>query len=214
MKKISQPLHSLRRRVTATVATALLVGASTAYANNADITSLLQGSQPEQALKLIDQRLSATPKDPQLRFLQGVAFAMANKNKEAIDTFTQLTKEFPELPEPYNNLAVLYAQNNELDKARGALELALRGNPNYAVAYENLGDIYTRQAAEAYEKAQKLDPRLTLTIKPKLTLLRQLFGDKAAAPAAQKPAAATPASTAAPAASAASAAKSSSSSGK
>ena len=129
MKKISQPLHSLRRRVTATVATALLVGASTAYANNADITSLLQGSQPEQALKLIDQRLSATPKDPQLRFLQGVAFAMANKNKEAIDTFTQLTKEFPELPEPYNNLASITIDSTKVTvEAMAALEKILYGD--------------------------------------------------------------------------------------
>ena len=156
MKKISQPLHSLRRRVTATVATALLVGASTAYANNADITSLLQGSQPEQALKLIDQRLTATPKDPQLRFLQGVAFAMANKNKEAIDTFTQLTKEFPELPEPYNNLAVLYAQQKQYDKAKTALEMAIRTHPSYAVAHENLGDIYARLAHDAYQRSLQL----------------------------------------------------------
>lgn len=175
MKKISQPLHSLRRRVTATVATALLVGASTAYANNADITSLLQGSQPEQALKLIDQRLSATPKDPQLRLLQGVAFAMANKNKEAIDTFTQLTKEFPELPEPYNNLAVLYANQNQLDKSRQALEQAIRTNPSYSTAHENLGDIYAKLASQAYSKALQLDGSHAQSVQPKLALIHDLF---------------------------------------
>lgn len=175
MKKISQPLHSLRRRVTATVATALLVGASTAYANNADITSLLQGSQPEQALKLIDQRLTATPKDPQLRLLQGVAFAMANKNKEAIDTFTQLTKEFPELPEPYNNLAVLYANQNQLDKSRQALEQAIRTNPSYSTAHENLGDIYVKLASQAYSKALQLDGSHAQSVQPKLALIHDLF---------------------------------------
>ena len=175
MKKISQPLHSLRRRVTATVATALLVGASTAYANNADITSLLQGSQPEQALKLIGQRLTATPKDPQLRFLQGVAFAMANKNKEAIDTFTQLTKEFPELPEPYNNLAVLYANQNQLDKSRQALEQAIRTNPSYSTAHENLGDIYAKLASQAYSKALQLDGSHAQSVQPKLALIHDLF---------------------------------------
>ena len=191
MKKISQPLHSLRRRVTATVATALLVGASTAYANNADITSLLQGSQPEQALKLIDQRLTATPKDPQLRFLQGVAFAMANKNKEAIDTFTQLTKEFPELPEPYNNLAVLYANQNQLDKSRQALEQAIRTNPSYSTAHENLGDIYAKLASQAYNKALQLDAANATSVKPKLALIRELFSADIAKGA--KPAAAAPA---------------------
>ena len=201
MKKISQPLHSLRRRVTATVATALLVGASTAYANNADITSLLQGSQPEQALKLIDQRLSATPKDPQLRFLQGVAFAMANKNNEAIDTFTQLTKEFPELPEPYNNLAVLYAQQKQYDKARTALEMAIRTHPSYAIAYENLGDVYAKLASQAYDKALQLDNSNAAT-QNKLALIRDLIttsGKANVKPQAAAPAAAAPAPATAPA---------------
>lgn len=193
MKKISQPLHSLRRRVTATVATALLVGASTAYANNADITSLLQGSQPEQALKLIDQRLTTTPKDPQLRFLQGVAFAMANKNKEAIDTFTQLTKEFPELPEPYNNLAVLYANQNQLDKSRQALEQAIRTNPSYSTAHENLGDIYAKLASQAYSKALQLDGSHAQSVQPKLALIHDLFSTGQAQAQALAKAPSTPA---------------------
>jgi tetratricopeptide (TPR) repeat protein len=39
--------------------------------------------------------------------------------------FTKLTDDYPELPEPYNNLAVLYAAAGQYDKARAALEMAI-----------------------------------------------------------------------------------------
>ena len=71
--------------------------------------------------------------------------------------FTRLTEDFPELPEPYNNLAALYAQRKEYDKARTALEMAVRANPDYALAHENLGDVYAKLAARAYERAHQID---------------------------------------------------------
>ncbi|MPN38304.1 hypothetical protein SDC9_185828 [bioreactor metagenome] len=125
----------------------------------------------------VNKRIEATPRDPQLLFLRGVAQTDLGKTAEAIETFTNLTQLYPELPEPYNNLAVLYAKQNELEKAQRALEMAVRGNPNYAVAYENLGDIYARLAAESFEKAQRLDGRMSASVAPKLTLLRQMFGN-------------------------------------
>ena len=83
-------------------------------------------------------------------------------------------------PEPYNNLAVIYAGQNQLDKARSALESAVRNNPNYGVAYENLGDIHARLAYEAYSKAQGLDGRAA-SVRPKLKLLRDLLAPVTAA---------------------------------
>jgi tetratricopeptide (TPR) repeat protein len=47
--------------------------------------------------------------------------------------FSKLTEDYPELPEPYNNLAVLYAQQKQYDKARTALEMAIRIHPGYAL---------------------------------------------------------------------------------
>ncbi len=184
MKIFLHPLHSLRR----VVLVSFLLGAAAAHADNADITELLKSNQSQQALKLLDQRLAATPKDPQLRFLQGVALAMDNKNKEAIDTFSRLTEEYPELPEPYNNLAVLYANQNQLDKSRQALEQAIRTNPSYSTAHENLGDIYAKLASQAYSKALQLDGSHADSVKPKLALIHDLFSTgpgkaKAAGPA-------------------------------
>ncbi|MBF5005718.1 tetratricopeptide repeat protein [Diaphorobacter caeni] len=157
-----------------------VVGASWAHAEDySAITTLLKQKKPEQALTAVDKRIETTPRDPQLLFLRGVAQTDLGKTSEAIETFTNLTQLYPELPEPYNNLAVLHAKQNELEKARRALEMAVRGNPNYAVAYENLGDIYARLAAESYDKAQRLDGRMTPSVAPKLTLLRQLFDGRA-----------------------------------
>ncbi len=92
----------------------------------------------------------------------------------AIATFRALIEDYPELPEPYNNLAVLYAQRGEYDSARLALETAVRTAPNWAVARENLGDIYARLAAQEYDRAAKLD-RDNKTAPAKLTLVRSLL---------------------------------------
>jgi len=140
-----------------------------------DITALLKAGKAAEALTKVDQRLASTPKDPQLRFLRGVAQTDTGKQSDAIATFTQLTQDYPELPEPYNNLAVLYAGQNQLDKARTALEMAIRTNPSYSTAHENLGDIYAKLAAQAYNKALQLDANSSAVLAPKLALIRSLF---------------------------------------
>lgn len=122
-----------------------------------DISQMLRSGQTELAAKRVETALSSRPKDPQLRFLRGVIQIEQKKNSDAIATFQRMTEEFPELPEPYNNLAVLYAGQGQHDKARAALELAIRTHPSYATAHENLGDVYTKMASESYTKALQLD---------------------------------------------------------
>lgn len=189
MKQVRRTLPRLLRllALTALVGT----GAAQAQANDyAEITQLLKAGKAAEALTKADQRLSATPRDPQLRFLKGVAQADSGKPADAVATFTKLTEDYPELPEPYNNLAVLYANQNQLDKARTALEMAIRTNPSYATAHENLGDIYAKLASQAYNKALQLDAANATSVKPKLALIRELFSADIAKGA--KPAAAAP----------------------
>ena len=81
------------------------------------------------ALEKIDGFLKALPRDPQGRFLKGLLLTEQKRLPEAIQVFTGLTEDFPELPEPYNNLAVLYASQGNYDKAKSALELAPYGPP-------------------------------------------------------------------------------------
>jgi Flp pilus assembly protein TadD len=102
-----------------------------------------------------------------------VSLNLLNRLPEAETTFAELTQEFPELPEPYNNLAVVRAAQGKLDQARAALEDAIRAVPDYAVAHENLGDVHVQIAARSYRNAQQLDPA-NKTIAPKLKLLSQV----------------------------------------
>lgn len=200
MKQVRRTLPRLLRLLALTA----LVGTGLAHANDyAEITQLLKAGKPAEALAKADQRLAAAPKDPQLRFLRGVAQADSGKQNDAIVTFTKLTEEYPELPEPYNNLAVIYASQNQLDKSRAALEMAIRTNPSYATAHENLGDIYAKLASQAYSKALQLDGANANSVKPKLALIRELFtadsGARGARPVATAPTA-SPAPVAPPAA--------------
>jgi tetratricopeptide (TPR) repeat protein len=140
----------------------------------AEVSQLIRaGKLPEAAAKT-DQHLAAKPKDPRMRFLKGVIQLDSGKTMDSISTFTRLTEDYPELPEPYNNLAVLYARQNQFDKARSTLEMAIRTNPSYAIAHENLGDVYAKLASEAYNKALQLDT-INPAVTSKLTLIRELF---------------------------------------
>ena len=144
----------------------------------ADVAQLTRDGKFAEALNKADAYLAGKPRDPQMRFLKGVTQKDAGKTSEAINTFTKLTEEFPELPEPFNNLAVLYANQNQFDKAKAALEMALKTNPGYAIAYENLGDVYAKLSSQAYNKALQIEgtnPAIT----PKLALARQLFTSSA-----------------------------------
>lgn len=120
---------------------------------------LLREGKPDQALTMLEAGLREHSGNPQLRFLYGVAQADLGRASDAIDVFRQLAADFPELAEPHNNLAVLYASAGDLDKARAALEEAIRAAPGYALAHENLGDLYLRLAGRAYERALEIDPR-------------------------------------------------------
>ena len=159
------------------VAVVLATGA--AHADDyADVNILVRAGKLAEALTKADQYLAGKPRDPQMRFIKGVIQTEAGKPADAIATFTQITQEYPELPEPYNNLAVLYAGQSKFDKARAALEMAIRTNPSYATAHENLGDVYAKLASQAYSKALQLDGGNT-GVQPKLALIRTLFAPDA-----------------------------------
>jgi tetratricopeptide (TPR) repeat protein len=146
-----------------------------AWADNyQDATKLFKQGELSAALSKVEAHLVAKPSDPQARFLKGVILSEQQKPAEAIRIFNALTEDHPELPEPYNNLAVLYANQAQYDKARNALESAIRTHPSYAVAHENLGDIYATMASQAYDKALKLDSANT-AVKAKLLLIKEIF---------------------------------------
>jgi tetratricopeptide (TPR) repeat protein len=171
MKHTRPTLFATLRLLTLAMACATTLAHADEYA---DVSQLLRASKFNEAMVKADAYLSSKPTDPQMRFLKGVIQRNLGKQAEAIATFTKLTEDYPELPEPYNNLAVLYAGQSQFDKARSALEMAIRTNPSYATAHENLGDVYARLASQAYNKALQLDGA-NAAVTPKLALIREVF---------------------------------------
>ncbi|RLJ62765.1 L,D-transpeptidase Cds6 family protein [Sulfurisoma sediminicola] len=163
--------------------------------NLQDSQRFLKQGQHAQALEQVDKYLAGKPKDAQGRFLKGLILTEMGKTNDAIVIFTKLTEDYPELPEPYNNLAVIYAQQKQYDKAKQALEMAIRTHPSYATAHENLGDIYARLASQAYDKALQLD-KGNASAQSKLAMIRDIMstsgttGRPGARPVVTKPAAA------------------------
>ena len=169
--------RGLRGHVKVAVAVAILAASSGVAAQTADlqeINRLLKAGQTQIALDRVNVYLTTKPKDAVGRFIRGLAQAELGKTNDAIMTFQALTEDFPELPEPYNNLAVLYSSKGQFEKARVALELAIQTHPSYSTAHENLGDIYAKLASQAYDKALQLD-KGNVPVATKLNLVRDLF---------------------------------------
>ncbi len=186
---------SMKGRLAAALAAALFGAATAAWATPAedlrDAQKLYSQGKYPPALDKVDAFLKAEPRDPQGRFLKGLVLTEEKRTNEAIQVFTGLTEDFPELPEPYNNLAVLYASQGNYDKAKSALELAIHTHPSYATAHENLGDIYAQLASRAYDRALQLDKNNT-TAQVKLAMVKKLFSSQAITAASKEAAAEEP----------------------
>lgn len=139
-----------------------------------DANKLFKQGQRSQALDKVNDYLANKPKDAQARFLKGLILTEQGKTTDAVKIFSALTDDYPDLPEPYNNLAVLYAGQGQYDKAKLLLERAISTHPSYATAHENLGDIYAKMASQAYDRALQLDHGNTAT-QTKLSMIQNLF---------------------------------------
>ena len=153
---------------------------STGWANTnplsaAAIERQFRSGERTQALKQLDQALAQRPRDAGLRFLQTVLLTESGRSADASRLLERLTEDYPELPEPYNNLAVLQAAEGQLDRARSLLEAALRLDPSYRTAHQNLGDVLLRLGQRAYESAAAGAPT-DPSLQAKLRQLRELTG--------------------------------------
>lgn len=175
---VAHPLIRLLRQPFALAAvvtlSVLLATLGSAHADEAeDITQRFRSGQQTEALAQLDALLATRSDRPDLRMLKGILLVDAKRADDALAVFQQLTEDFPEVPEPYNNLAVLHAARGDFEKARVALDGALRANPGFATALQNLGDVYAQLAQQSYQRALKAEPD-NASIPPRLALLRKL----------------------------------------
>ncbi len=122
------------------------------------IRGLMAKGLYQTALARLETLLRADSGNADAHFLHGVVLVRLGRVGEGVEIFKMMTRRFPSLSAPYNNLAVLYASQGDLERARGVLEKATQVNSGDATAYENLGDLYSRMAANAYDRATRLDP--------------------------------------------------------
>ncbi len=178
---------ALSRFLAAVIASVMFTSLAAQADEIQDINLQFRKGELTAALDHANRYLAGKPKDAQARFLKGLILGDLGKTNDAIEVLKGLTEDFPELPEPYNNLAVLYASQGRYEAARNALEMAIRTHPDYATAHENLGDIYAKMAAIEYGKVLALDSG-NQTAQTRLRLIRNMLGGQASMPAAAKPA--------------------------
>lgn len=130
----------------------------------ARIASLIDAGNPRAAMTLIEQRTQARARsgaigtDVQLEYQRGRALDALGEHDQALTVWRQMTTDFPELPEPWNALAIEYARRGSLEQARDALNMALVSVPNFAPALENLGRVQMQLAQESFARARAARP--------------------------------------------------------
>ena len=129
----------------------------------------------DQALEQIDAYLLERPRDPQMRFWRARLLEQLQRGDEAFGVYEELAQDYPELPEVQNNLGVMYAARGNLGQAKLAFEHALRNNPSYATAHENMGDILLHLARQSFAKSAELDPKAAKSLQQKMLALNPVL---------------------------------------
>ncbi|NIM27859.1 MAG: tetratricopeptide repeat protein [Gammaproteobacteria bacterium] len=150
-----------RPRSLAALIIVCFISTSAAAVTLPEIRALAADQHYAEALKQLDAYLVENGDDVEARLFRGVILTRQGNIDEAIDAFDELAKARPELPEPLNNLAVLYAAQGRYEDSRKVLLRAIELEPRYDTAHENLGDVYAKLANIAYERAYTLDQKNT-----------------------------------------------------
>lgn len=185
-RRVSRSPWALVCAVVLLLAVGLPLAAAAEAGGLGRVRALAAAGDAPAALNAVDEYLAANPGDASAQFLRGVMLGQIGRGDDAIASFVRLTREHPQLPEPYNNLAVLYAARGDYGDARDALLQAISIHPGYAIAHENLGDIYARMAGIAYDRAASLDGG-SETARSKLSLIDALFSAEGAGSVPTRP---------------------------
>jgi tetratricopeptide (TPR) repeat protein len=144
------------------------------------ISLMLDQGRNQEALDIIQRRSAQLASqntlgtDVQLLFLHGRALSALDRQAEAIAVYKDMTTLYPELPEPWNNLAAEYVKQGRYELARDALTMALAANPAYAAAQANLGEVQLMLARQSFQEAAQMgSPGAQLRAKEAGTLLTQ-----------------------------------------
>ena len=135
------------------------------------VKKLLRQEKYERAVVLVDKYMAVNPRDPQMRFWKAWITDRTGDKQVALNMYLSLTQDYPEIAEPFNNLAVLYAAKGQFSVAKEALDAALRANPNFADAHENMGDVLIQLANYSYQRSLQINPTQR-GVSRKITILK------------------------------------------
>ena len=129
-----------------------LLSSSTAFAADS-MQQLIVQKQYAKAIAAGEKILQQTPDHATTRFLTAYAYQMTGDTDKAIKSYEDLIRDHPGLPEPRNNLAMIYLDKGDYDQASQLLVSAINTRISYAIAYANLSQVYKGIASEAYRRA-------------------------------------------------------------
>lgn len=155
-----RPFNTLINQCIASLGLAAITLSTVALAGETEeVGALLQSGRYQQALDRIDALPHDSRAQPQIRLYHGMSLMALDRRSEALRSFETLAAEYPNMPEPFNNMAVIHAAHGRYGEARVLLEKALRADARYSVAQENIGDVYIRLASQTYARLRILDPQ-------------------------------------------------------
>lgn len=143
---------------------------------SAHVERLMRNDRNAQALELADIGIKRNPRNAQLVFLKAVILESMQRTEEAAEILRSLIARYPEIPEPYNNLAVIEAGLGNLERSVDLLQKALVINPDFALARKNLGDVYLALAVENYKAAAPALPK-NRVLAQRLRSLERIVGE-------------------------------------
>lgn len=132
--------------------------ASPPWSGYAQAQSMAENGNPRGALKQLETRLSTHPEDSRAAYLKGLVLMQLGRGDEAERWYKMMQANFPDLPQPGNALAVIYAGRGDLPAAEAALRALLEKHPDHTSARVNLARLYVQMAQAEYEKALKATP--------------------------------------------------------
>ena len=120
---------------------------------------LLKQEKFSDALVSIELYLTDHPNDPQMKFWRAFLLNKKGDTLQSLALYREITQQYPELAEPHNNLGMILAQLGELEEAKLEFEMALREQPDMALAMENLSQVYLLLTEQTLQKALELNPK-------------------------------------------------------
>jgi tetratricopeptide (TPR) repeat protein len=152
--------------------------------------ALIANGRPEEAVQALEEARASAPDDPEIAFLLATGYLHVKKVAEAERLFARVTAARP-MPQTYVLIGRTYRDAGLFDRARTALQTALRIDPNVRRAHYYLGT-----AAVMADGVLRLDEairefRLELKVSPKDPMTNLRLG--VALVEARRPAEALPA---------------------